>query len=446
MTSEFLVVEQSLKLSGEVAISGAKNAVLVAVASLLLADGKSVLCNVPNSADVRLMISLMRSLGCTVSFDEATSVLEVDTRQVNNYEVGPDIMNKMRASILVMGPLLARFGKAKVALPGGCLIGARPINYHLESFRNMGVEIEEALPFLQARVKGASLNAGSVRVMLEYPSVGATENIIMFAALSRRETVIVNAALEPEVINLIDILRAMGADIVCEPGSIVRIKGVDMLRPVTYAIIPDRLEAGTLLLAAATTGGSISLPNARADHMDIFLYKLHMMGHAIEVGTHATGDFPLQGIRLTATANPRSVDIKTGVYPSFPTDLQAPLMASLCLSNGASSVEETVFENRLVHIRELQKMGAQITMNGNTAAIRGVDYLYGTQVIATDIRASAALVIAGLAAEGKTIISNVHHWKRGYDQLESKLRSIGASVDLVEMHEPLSNNQIHVAG
>ncbi len=440
MAYEYLVVEQSLKLSGTVDVSGAKNAVLVAIASLLLADGKSVLFNVPNSADVRLMITLMQSLGCVVQFDIHKNVLEVDTAGVNNYEVCPDIMNKMRASILVMGPLLARFGKAQVALPGGCLIGARPINYHLQSFRKMGVIIEEAQPFLQARLEVSVKSQRSVRIVLEYPSVGATENIMMLAALYPGETVIVNAALEPEVINLVDILMAMGADIVCEPGSLVRIRGVSKLHPIQHMIIPDRLEAGALLLAASITGGSIHLPNARADHLDMFLYKLEESGHELRVGTNPTEALPLQGIMLTACTNPKSVDVKTGVYPSFPTDLQAPMMAALCVASGASNIEETVFENRLVHVRELQKMGAQIATSGTKAAVRGVDYLYGTQVIATDIRASASLVLAGLIATGKTTISNVHHWKRGYDQLEKKLCMLGATINLVTVDQETSFN------
>ena len=448
MAYEYLVVEQSLKLSGSVEVSGAKNAVLVAIASLLLAHGKSALFNVPNSADVRLVITLMKNLGCVVHFDTNQNILEVDTSGINSNEVSPDIMNKMRASILVMGPLLARFGQAKVALPGGCLIGARPINYHLQGFRKMGVTIEEALPFLQARLDydfGGNIakNSGSVRIMLEYPSVGATENLMMLAVLYHGETVIINAALEPEVINLVDILQKMGANIVCEPGSILRIKGVDKLNPIQHAIIPDRLEAGALLLAASITGGSIHLPNARADHLDMFLYKLEESGHDLTIGTNATAQFPLQGIKLTACSKPRPVDIKTGVYPSFPTDLQSPMMAVLCVANGTSNIEETVFENRLVHTRELQKMGAQIAVSGAKATIRGVDYLYGTQVIATDIRASAALVLAGLVATGKTTISNIHHWKRGYDQLEKKLQALGASITIIEAENETTANEMN---
>lgn len=440
MANEYLVVEQSLNLSGQVDVSGAKNAVLVAIASLLLVDGKSVLFNVPNSADVRLMITLMKNLGCSVQFDIQKNVLEVDTTTINNYEVNPDIMNKMRASILVMGPLLARFGKAKVALPGGCLIGARPIDYHLKSFRTMGAIIEEEVPYLHARFDNTSTRCS--RIVFEYPSVGATENVMMLATLYNGETTIVNAAIEPEVINLIELLQKMGANISYEPGSIIRIKGVGLLRPVQHEIIPDRLEAGALLLAASITGGSIHLPNARADHMDMFLYKLEEGGHTLKIGTNPIPKAPLQGIILTAAKKPKPVDLKTGVYPSFPTDLQAPMMALLCVANGCSVVEETVFENRLVHTRELQKMGAQISVTGSKATVRGVDYLYGTQVIATDIRASAALVLAGLVASGKTTISNIHHWKRGYDQLESKLRILGASIELIQVEQEVSVNTL----
>ncbi len=440
MAQEYLVVEQSLHLSGSVTVSGAKNAVLVTIASLILAPGKSVLFNVPNSADVQLMITLMRDFGCVVEFNLQEQCLEVDTTDMHSCEVNPDIVNKMRASILVMGPLLARFGKAKVALPGGCLIGARPIDYHLKGFRKMGVVTEEELPFLNAKIDipllhGLAKKDRSTRVVFEYPSVGATENIMMLAVAQPGETVIVNAALEPEVIDLIDVLRKMGADIACESGSIVRIKGVSKLNQVQHTIVPDRLEAGVLLLAACATGGSIQIPNARADHLDIFLSKLEESGHTINVGTHATTQFPLQGISVVARKNFRAVSIKTGVYPGFPTDLQAPMMAMLCCANGVSNVEETVFENRLVHTRELQKMGAQIGVAGSKATIRGVECLYGAQLIATDIRASSALVIAGLAAVGTTTISNVHHWKRGYDQLEKKLQAIGASINLVSAHQ-----------
>ncbi len=431
MSENYLFVKQSQKLHGSVQLAGAKNAVLVVIASLILTEGKSILHNVPNSADVRHMIHLMQDLGAEIFFDEQKNRLDIDCSTIKNHEVSPEIMRKMRASILVMGPLLGRFGKAKIALPGGCLIGARPIDYHLNNFIKMGVVIEENKPFLCTHLGGRDSVNISRRIVFEYPSVGATENIMMFAALYPGQTTIVNGALEPEVLDLICVLKKMGADIACQDGSIIRINGVNSLRSVEHTIVPDRLEAGSLLLAAGVTGGSISLPNARPDHMDLFLEKLKEMGHNVSIGTHPTKEYSLQGIMLQAIDKPRAVNFKTGPYPGFPTDLQAPTMAALCLADGVSSVEETVFENRLMHAKELQKMGAQITVTHNKAIIRGVDVLYGCQVIATDIRASCALVVSGLAAQGETHITGTSHWQRGYEKLEDKLRLLGADITLI---------------
>ena len=444
MSDELLIVQESGPLHGIVELTGAKNAVLVIIASLLLTQGKSVLYNVPNSADVQCFILLVESLGALVTFDSVKKILSVDTSTVTKFEVSPDIMNKMRASILVMGPLLARFGKARVALPGGCLIGARPIDYHLSGFRAMGVTLEENKPYLDATVPSDHRSHNFNRIVLEYPSVGATENLLMFAALKNGTTTIVNAALEPEVLDLIDILRRMGARIACDSGAIITIEGVATLHPVEHTVIPDRLEAGGLLLAAAITKGSIQLPNARADHMDLFVEKLKQMGHEVIIGTHATKAFPLQGIHLIATDSPQAVSLKTGPYPGFPTDLQAPMTAMLTVCEGVSVVEETVFENRLMHVPELIKMGAQITVSGPKATIRGVDYLYGTDLIATDIRASCALVLAGLRAQGISRIANVHHWRRGYDKLEEKMRFIGALINITSKQNDVLTVQSNV--
>jgi UDP-N-acetylglucosamine 1-carboxyvinyltransferase len=440
MSERFILTKQSQALHGIVELTGAKNAVLVIIASLLLAEGKSTLYNVPNSADVRGFIALMTELGALVHFDVRQKILTVDTSTVNSIEVSPEIMNKMRASILVMGPLLARFGKARVALPGGCLIGARPINYHLHGFRNLGVSLEENKPYLFASINKDATTPMTERISLEYPSVGATENFIMYATLKPGETVIVNAAIEPEVLDLIDILTRMGAKIYCEPGQIVRIVGVTKLNPVEHTVIPDRLEAGALLLAACISKGSVHLPNARADHMDIFLEKLREMGHEVYTGTNQTPALPLQGISLKACHEPRGVSIKTAPYPGFPTDLQAPMMTAMALSRNISMVEETVFENRLMHVKELTKMGAQITVEGQKATIRGVEKLYGAELIATDIRASCGLVLAGLVAVGETKIGGVHHWERGYDKLEEKLRFMGASVRVFDQEDDHSTN------
>lgn len=436
MAGECLLVQESDALSGVVELAGAKNAVLVIIASLILTRGRSTLHNVPNSADVQCILALMQSLGANVAFDVLKKTLHIDTTHLSGYEVSPDVMNKMRASILVMGPLLARFGKARVALPGGCLIGARPIDYHLAGFRKLHVALEEERPYLNATCARGRGQTSIERVVFEYPSVGATENIMMFAALSQGTTILVNAALEPEVLDLIDVLRKMGAKIYCDAGAIITIEGVATLYPIEHTVIPDRLEAGGLLLAAAITQGSVYLPNARPDHMDLFLEKLREMGHEVLVNLDQHAGVVGHGIKLIATQEPQAVSIKTAPYPGFPTDLQAPMMAMLALCKGVSHVEETVFENRLMHVAELAKMGAQITVQGQKATIRGVEFLYGNDVIATDIRASCALVLAGLCAKGATRISNMHHWRRGYDRLEEKLRFMGAPIKVGLKSEP----------
>jgi len=420
MINEKIIVEQSLDLSGQVELSGAKNAVLVIIASLILTSGKSKLKNVPASKDVFHMINLLRSLGAEIFFNEQDNELEVDTTKVLRYKVAPEIMKKMRASVLVMGPLLARFGCVDLALPGGCVIGARPINYHLTNFEKMGVSVDIKGEFISARVQ----KLFAQKLVLEYPSVGATENLLMAAVLTEGTTKIVNAAIEPEVLDLISVLQKMGAKINVLPTSSIEVIGVNNLEPIEHAVIPDRLEAGGLLLAAAITGGEIYLPDAPVDTLDMFLFKLREMGHFVEIGDNDIG------IKLRATKNPRAVSFKTCPFPGFPTDLQAPMMAAQCLASGTSVIQETVFENRLLHVRELQKMGAQINVEHNTATITGVEELYGVPVIATDIRASCALVLAGLVAKGKTVMSGVNHWRRGYEALEQKLVRLGARVAL----------------
>lgn len=432
MSNRFLVVSQSQRLSGEVRVVGAKNAVLVIMASLLLAHGKSILNNVPDSADVAQMIGLLRELGAEVFFDVELNRLEVDTSFVKGVSVRAETMNKMRASILVMGPLLARFGMAIVALPGGCSIGARPIDFHLKGFKELGVVVEEEGFTVRAHTISDKQQNINRRMVLEYPSVGATENLLMYAAMLPGSTVIVNAALEPEVTDLIDVLIKMGARIEALLPQCLVVHGVTELKPIVHDVIPDRLEAGALLLAAAITGGSIYLPNARADHLDLFIEKLREMGHTVVTGSTRQDLMVQEGIYLKATQNPRAVSFKTNPYPGFPTDLQAPMFAAQTIAEGTSVIEETVFENRLLHAKELQKMGAQIAVDGNKATIHGVDELYGTDVIASDIRASCALVLAGLVAVGSTKITGIHHWKRGYERLESKLARLGANIGMVD--------------
>ncbi len=427
-------VSQSPMLDGTVHLTGAKNAALVIIASLILADGTSTLHNIPNSSDVQCIIILLRALGAQVSFDEHLGVLTVNTASMNRSEVTPDIMGRMRASILVMGPLLARFGRAHIARPGGCLIGARPINYHLEGFKKLGVVIDDQPPFLYARFHNTK-DAIDQRLVLESPSVGATENLLMFATLRPGITTLINAAIEPEVIDLIDVLKNMGANITYGKGAEIIVEGVSTLRPIVHAIIPDRLEAGMLLLAGCITGGQLHIPNARADHLDLVLDKISAMGHRVMVGTNPTATLPLQGVCLQAIEKPVAVSIKTGPYPSFPTDLQAQMMAALSVCDGISTVEETMFENRFMHITELQKMGAQIAISGNRATVRGVGELYGTEVIARDIRASCALVLAGLRAHGTTVVLGLDYWRRCHDRLEEKLRAIGAHM-VINHHGP----------
>lgn len=418
MFEEHIIVEQSLGLTGEVHLSGAKNATLVIMTSLLLTDGKSKLKNIPFSEDVFCMIKLLEGLGAQVTLDIDNKELEVDTSKVISFKANPEIMRKMRASVLVMGPLLARFGRAEIAMPGGCVLGLRPINFHLSNFKKMGVQFNQENDLLTASVDKLL----SKKLVLEYPSVGATENLMMAAVLTQGKTTIINAALEPEVLDLIDILRKMGSKISILPPATIEIEGVNFLSPVEHEIMCDRLEAGSLILAAAVTAGNIYLPNACADVLDVFLLKLEEMGHIISIGDNG------KGIRFIGTKYPKSVSFKTAQYPCFPTDLQAPMMVAQCLSEGTSEIEETVFENRLLHVRELQKMGALIKVDGTKATIIGVKELYGTEVIATDIRASCALVLAGLAAGGKTIIKGIHHFKRGYDKLDNKLTSLGAKI------------------
>ncbi len=418
----YLKIEHSPKLCGEAALAGAKNSVLVIMASTILTEGKSVLSNVPKSDDVIQMIQLLRDLGAEVKFDHDNHTLEIDTTFLTHFHVKKEIMQKMRASILVMGPLLARFGKADIALPGGCVIGTRPINYHLINLRKLGAMVNVEGEFLFAHVAKFKPR----RLVLEYPSVGATENCLMASLGASGTTKIINASLEPEVLDLIEALKKMGAPISIEPPATIIIEGGNRLKPITHTIMNDRLEAGSLLLAAAITGGRVSLPCARADHLDVFLMKLEEMGHKIEVGPSRTG------ITLYATSSPKSVSFKTSPYPGFPTDLQAPMMAALCLASGRSVIDETVFENRLLHVNELQKMGAQIKVEGNRAIVTGVDELYGAPVIANDIRGGCALLLAGLAAKGITIVSGIHHLHRGYESIQKKLQDMGGSIDCID--------------
>lgn len=414
-----IFVEKSGPLEGTLQLSGAKNAVLVEIASLLLIDGVSTLTHVPFSEDVYWMCSLLEDVGARVYADKQQSTLTVDASALTGFRVSPERMKKMRASILVLGPLLARFCRADVAVPGGCVLGARPIDYHIKNFEKMGVSFMYDADYL----RGSCSSLKATKIVLEYPSVGATENILMAATLTPGKTTIINAALEPEVLDLIELLQKAGASICVQAPSMITIEGVSHLKPVRHDVMVDRLEAGTFLIAAAVTGGSISIPQARANDMDVFLMKLEEMGHAISTEN---------GISLRATREPRAVSFKTSPYPAFPTDLQAPMSVAQILAAGKSVIEETVFENRLLYCFELNKMGARINVQGTTAIIEGPCTLQGAHVVGTDIRAAAGLVIAGLVAQGATTITGLHHIKRGYDRFDEKLRALGGKITYLE--------------
>jgi len=423
MQQEYILVKKSAPLAGEVLVSGAKNAALPIMASLVLTSGVSVLRNVPHLTDIESMVNLLEQLGAQVNADYASGTLTVDTTNINNWQVSESIMKKTRASIVILGPLMARFNCADLAFPGGDAIGARPIDYHLKNFKKMGASITQAAGLIS--LKAEKLLAQ--RFVLDYPSVGATQNILMAAVLVPGVSHIVNAAIEPEVMDLINILKKMGAQISLEYPASIKIVGVEKLHAVEYDIMPDRLEAGALLIAAAITGGDISLPNACAQDMELFLMKLEEMGHEVIVGQQG-------GIRLKASKSPQAVSFKTAPYPGIPTDLQPLMMITQAVAQGRSEAIETVFENRFLHVPYLQLMGARMEILGNhKAVVHGVKKMQGTVVIATDIRASCALVLAGLVAEGTTQVFGVSHWWRGYESLDEKLRSLGAEIDFIKV-------------
>jgi UDP-N-acetylglucosamine 1-carboxyvinyltransferase len=405
-------------LSGEVRVSGSKNATLPQIAAALLAPGQSTFRGVPDLADIRTLGRLLASMGARVERDGAT--LRVDASRIEKPEAPYELVKTMRASVLVLGPLVARCGRARVSMPGGCAIGARPIDQHLKGLHALGAKIELAHGYVEAtatRLRGAA-------ILFDLPTVTGTENLMMAGALAEGQTVLENCAREPEVIALAEALNAMGARIHGAGSSVVRIDGVSSLRPVDLEAIPDRIEAGTLLAAALITGGDVLVRGARADDLDAALAKMREAGAVI---TAEQG-----GLRIVAPERPDAVDFITAPFPGFPTDLQAQLMACLALSKGASRVVETVFENRFMHVQELSRMGADIAIDGHTAVVRGKPRLSGADVMATDLRASASLVLAGLRAEGKTTVHRVYHLDRGYEALEKKLASLGASIRRVK--------------
>ena len=415
---EKLIINGGHPLKGRVKISGAKNAVLPIIAATLLGqDVPSRLDEVPALEDVHTIAEVLSKLGVCVDFDAEKNTFQVDAAKIGSCEAPYDLVRKMRASFLIMGPLLARCGHAKISLPGGCAIGTRPIDLHLKGFEAMGAEIEIGHGFIKA---SAPQGLKGARIYLDFPSVGATENILMAASMAEGQTILENPAQEPEIVDLANYLNVMGARVRGAGTNVIKIEGVQKLTGKNYTIIPDRIEAGTYMVAAAMTQGDVYIENAISEHLKPVIAKLKEAGVKI--------DEDVDGIRVYCDHRPKAVDIKTMPYPGFPTDMQAQFMAMLAVAEGTGMVTETVFENRFMHVDELKRMGANIKIDGRTSVVEGVDTLTGCQVKATDLRAGAAMVLAGLVAEGETQVGYIHHIDRGYDNLVPKLIGLGADI------------------
>ena len=415
------VISEGVPLKGKVRISGAKNSVLPIIAAALLGEGRSTIEEIPYLNDVRIMCDLMKSLGAGIEVSNNGSKIIVDGGNIINTTAPYELVNKMRASFLVMGPLLAKTGIATVSLPGGCAIGSRPVDLHLKGFAAMGASITQGHGYIEARVKGRLRGS---KIYLDFPSVGATENIIMAAVLAEGQTIIENAAIEPEIVDLATYLTSMGADIKGAGTDTIRINGVTSLKGVCHSVIPDRIEAGTFMVAAAITGGDVTVENVVPDHLKPVSAKLRECG--VEVSEE------LSSIRVRAGGGLKAVDIKTHPYPGFPTDMQAQMTSLMSRAEGTSMVIETIFENRFMHVSELKRMGANIKIDGRSAIIEGKNELQGAQVRATDLRAGAALILAGLGAKGITEITDIQHIERGYVKIEEKLKALGANIEKVE--------------
>ncbi|MDQ7969080.1 MAG: UDP-N-acetylglucosamine 1-carboxyvinyltransferase [Oxalicibacterium faecigallinarum] len=413
-----LLIQGGHRLSGEITIAGAKNAALPILCAGLLTDDAVELHNVPRLQDVVTMLKLLEQMGLKIRQDGETVVLNGDA--IDKLEAPYQLVKTMRASILVLGPLLARFGEAKVSLPGGCAIGSRPVDQHIKGLQAMGAEISIEAGYIHARAKKLK----GTRIVTDMITVTGTENLLMAAVLAEGETILENAAREPEVTDLANLLVAMGAKIEGIGTDRLVIQGVDKLHGATHAVIPDRIETATFLCAVAAAGGDVTLRNARTDTLDVALDKLREAGAIL-----TTGD---DWIRVQMASRPKAVSFRTTEYPGFPTDMQAQFMAMNCIAEGSSRVVETIFENRFMHVQEMNRLGAAITIEGHTAIINGVDKLVGAPVMATDLRASASLVIAALAAEGETCIDRIYHLDRGYDRMEVKLSAVGANIQRVK--------------
>ena len=414
-----IVVRGGVPLRGEITVSGSKNAALpLLFASLLTAD-ECRLGRVPQLADIRTALRLLHDLG--VQYDWLSDIeVALKADAVHHLEAPYDLVKTMRASFLVLGPLLARFGRARVSTPGGCAIGARPVNIHLDGLQQLGASVRIQQGYVEAEAK--RLHGG--HISLEFPSVGATENLMMAASLAEGTTVLDNAAREPEIADLALLLNDMGAQVSGAGSSTVIIEGVPTLHGAEHIVIPDRVEAGTFLIAGAITCGDVFVRGSRGDHLQAFLAKLREAGVNIEETT--------DGIRAHCSKRPTSVTLSTQPYPGFPTDLQAQMMALLALSDGQSMLTQTIFENRFLHAQELARLGADIRVHGNTAEVRGVAFLSGAPVMATDLRASVSLILTGLAAQGVTEVSRVYHLDRGYERIEEKLSQLGADIRRVK--------------
>jgi UDP-N-acetylglucosamine 1-carboxyvinyltransferase len=413
-----ILVQGGRRLSGEVRVSGAKNAALPILAAALLCDGTNTFTHVPNLRDIRSTIDLLTHLGVRCEMDGHT--VRVDAGGLNNHEAPYDLVRKMRASILVLGPLVARLKKARVSLPGGCAIGARPINLHLRGLQRLGAQIDLAHGYVEAsceRLIGAD-------IYFDVVTVTGTENLMMAAVLAEGTTVLRNAAREPEIQALADVLVRMGARIQGAGTSEITIQGVERLHPVETRIIPDRIETGTFMVAAALTGGDVTITGAEPGHVKAIAHKLQLAGARIAMEG--------ESIHVQGASSLSSVDIKTLPFPGFPTDMQAQFMVLMAVARGTSLISETIFENRFIHVSELRRMGADITISGNSALVKGVPGLSGAPVMATDLRASACLILAGLVAENTTEVHRVYHLDRGYENLEEKFQELGASIKRVK--------------
>ena len=419
---EKLIVKGGNRLVGAVKTSGAKNAVLPIIAASILGTTPSHLDEVPMLEDVHTISEVLKCLGLAVECSPEKNVLDIDSTEITSYEAPYELVRTMRASFLVMGPLLARIGKARISMPGGCAIGARPIDIHLKGFEALGVKIEQGHGYIEASapegLKGTS-------IYFDFPSVGATENIMMAASLADGTTILENVAEEPEIVDLANYLNKMGAKIRGAGTDTIRIEGVEKLHGADYTIIPDRIEAGTYMIAAAMTGGDIVVENVLPEHQKPLIAKLREAGAVVEED--------IDKVRVIGKNPLKAVSIKTLPYPGFPTDMQAQMMAMMVIAEGRSKVTETVFENRFMHVVELNRMGAQISTEGRSAVIDGPCKLTGCDVRATDLRAGAAMILAGLVAEGTTRIGDLHHIDRGYENIVAKLKNLGADIERVDV-------------